>query len=363
MPYTDLQKISFQDLKQLQSKYIEIIPKYEGRRIILDVDFNRNPKFKYLKKNKKEIGVEDRIINQIWERPILFFNQIEDILLKNFNSLTDIKFHFRYYNRIDQKNSLYLTYVETSDDENIDLKYWANQLNVSSATPLFKGYLNQQQFNSIYNFIIDQLSYEKFKEDFYYKDSINKIIFHIHEDNDIKSFIINYEPNYEEDFISSEPHDYYLFLNDVSNFILNDLKQDDLYLDNDKALIDVLCAIFNLYVLKRGNHNIVKVFKNDKFKDDEFNLNVEMIPNVKTKQILFNNPNLRNNFQVFLAVFTKSNINIKSDILSNEINNNLKECRNIINQLLEITESSQLPEATNENQILTFKDFIKNEYS
>lgn len=309
----------------------------------------------YKGKNHRPINLIDRTMMVYYEKPIRY---IKSLVSKNLSSIPDNwMFCFQYfphnspgiitYDKL-PKNNLVLSHISVTSPTGKVLKViedprvlndWANALGVTALLPIFKGYLTEDQKKKITKFLDtpkeDQsaiFNTNSFAE--YLLKILNPSIQSTTLQNDLKkpieSIIFKFYKAGTKQVVAAklidpytinlmkdkEPVELRKLPADINEIILLDLlafieergikKHEILGDTEDMRYIELVSNIFNDYVTKRGKDiKKIDIEKAEFAKGDEFDLNVELIPSQRTKDILTENPQLKDLFKIMLGSLKK----------------------------------------------------------
>lgn len=309
----------------------------------------------YKGKNHRPINLIDRTMMIYYEKPIRY---IKSLVSKNLSSIPDNwMFCFQYfphnspgiitYDKL-PKNNLVLSHISVTSPSGKVLKViedprvlndWANALGVTALLPIFKGYLTEDQKKKITKFLDtpkeDQsaiFNTNSFAE--YLLKILNPSIQSTTLQNDLKkpieSIIFKFYKAGTKQVVAAklidpytinlmkdkEPVELRKIPADINEIILLDLlafieergikKHEILGDTEDMRYIELVSNIFNDYVTKRGKDiKKIDIEKAEFAKGDEFDLNVELIPSQRTKDILTENPQLKDLFKIMLGSLKK----------------------------------------------------------
>ena len=309
----------------------------------------------YKGKNHRPINLIDRTMMIYYEKPIRY---IKSLVSKNLSSIPDNwMFCFQYfphnspgiitYDKL-PKNNLVLSHISVTSPSGKVLKViedprvlndWANALGVTALLPIFKGYLTEDQKKKITKFLDtpkeDQsaiFNTNSFAE--YLLKILNPSIQSTTLQNDLKkpieSIIFKFYKAGTKQVVAAklidpytinlmkdkEPVELRKLPADINEIILLDLlafieergikKHEILGDTEDMRYIELVSNIFNDYVTKRGKDiKKIDIEKAEFAKGDEFDLNVELIPSQRTKDILTENPQLKDLFKIMLGSLKK----------------------------------------------------------
>ena len=349
--------------------------------------------------NQKPINLIDRTIMVYYEKPINF---IKSVTSKNLSSIPENwKFCFQYfvntnpgiitYDRL-PKNNLVLTHIKVMtpsgkvtkviEDPRV-IRDWANALGVTPLLPLFKGYLTEDQKKKIKEFLetpkedhAEIFSTNSFAE--YLLRILNPNIQSTTLQNDLKkpieSIVFKFYKSGTKQVIAAklidpytinlmkekEPIDMRKAPADINEIILLDLlafieergiKKHEILGDaEDTRYIELVSNIFNDYVTKRGK-DIAKIDieKADFAKGKEFDLNVELIPSQRTKDILNSNPKLKDLFKIILGSLKKKRKNT-GNIMTPSVDEDFNK---MVNKVTDVIQTKD------DGKFKTFDDYLK----
>ena len=349
--------------------------------------------------NQKPINLIDRTIMVYYEKPINF---IKSVTSKNLSSIPENwKFCFQYfvntnpgiitYDRL-PKNNLVLTHIKVMtpagkvtkviEDPRV-IRDWANALGVTPLLPLFKGYLTEDQKKKIKEFLetpkedhAEIFSTNSFAE--YLLRILNPNIQSTTLQNDLKkpieSIVFKFYKSGTKQVIAAklidpytinlmkekEPIDMRKAPADINEIILLDLlafieergiKKHEILGDaEDTRYIELVSNIFNDYVTKRGK-DIAKIDieKADFAKGKEFDLNVELIPSQRTKDILNSNPKLKDLFKIILGSLKKKRKNT-GNIMTPSV---VEDFNKMVNKVTDVIQTKD------DGKFKTFDDYLK----
>ena len=349
--------------------------------------------------NQKPINLIDRTIMVYYEKPINF---IKSVTSKNLSSIPENwKFCFQYfvntnpgiitYDRL-PKNNLVLTHIKVMtpagkvtkviEDPRV-IRDWANTLGVTPLLPLFKGYLTEDQKKKIKEFLetpkedhAEIFSTNSFAE--YLLRILNPNIQSTTLQNDLKkpieSIVFKFYKSGTKQVIAAklidpytinlmkekEPIDMRKAPADINEIILLDLlafieergikKHEILGDGEDMRYIELVSNIFNDYVTKRGK-DIAKIDieKADFAKGKEFDLNVELIPSQRTKDILNSNPKLKDLFKIILGSLKKKRKNA-GNIMTPSV---IEDFDKMVDKVTDVIQTKD------DGKFKTFDDYLK----
>ena len=349
--------------------------------------------------NQKPINLIDRTIMVYYEKPINF---IKSVTSKNLSSIPENwKFCFQYfvntnpgiitYDRL-PKNNLVLTHIKVMtpagkvtkviEDPRV-IRDWANALGVTPLLPLFKGYLTEDQKKKIKEFLetpkedhAEIFSTNSFAE--YLLRILNPNIQSTTLQNDLKkpieSIVFKFYKSGTKQVIAAklidpytinlmkekEPIDMRKAPADINEIILLDLlafieergiKKHEILGDaEDTRYIELVSNIFNDYVTKRGKDiAMIDIEKADFAKGKEFDLNVELIPSQRTKDILNSNPKLKDLFKIILGSLKKKRKNT-GNIMTPSV---IEDFNKMVDKVTDVIQTKD------DGKFKTFDDYLK----
>jgi hypothetical protein len=353
----------------------------------------------YKGKNHRPINLIDRTMMIYYEKPIHY---IKSIVTKNLSSIPDNwMFCFQYfphnspgiitYDRL-PKNNLVLSHISVTSPSGKVLKViedprvlndWANALGVTALLPIFKGYLTEDQKKKITKFLDtpkeDQsaiFNTNSFAE--YLLKILNPSIQSTTLQNDLKkpieSIIFKFYKSGTKQVIAAklidpytinlmkekEPIDLRKMPADINEIILLDLlafieergikKHEILGDTEDMRYIELVSNIFNDYVTKRGKDiTKIDIEKAEFAKGDEFDLNVELIPSQRTKDILNSNPKLKDLFKIMLGSLKKKRKN-SGNIMTPSV---IEDFNKMVDKVIDVIQTKD------DGKFKTFDDYLK----
>jgi len=349
--------------------------------------------------NHRPINLIDRTMMVYYEKPIRY---IKSVASKNMSSIPDNwMFCFQYfpsnspgiitYDRL-PKNNLVLSHISVTspsgkvlkviDDPRV-LNDWANALGVTALLPIFKGYLTEEQKKKIKEFLDTPkedhsaiFSTNSFAE--YLLKILNPSIQSTTLQNDLKkpieSIIFKFYKAGTKQVVAAklidpytinlmkdkEPVELRKLPADINEIILLDLlafieergikKHEILGDTEDMRYIELVSNIFNDYVTKRGKDiKKIDIEKAEFAKGDEFDLNVEMIPSQRTKDILKENPQLKDLFKIMLGSLKKKRKN-SGNIMTPTV---IEDFNKMVGKVIDVIETDD------DGKFKTFDDYLK----
>lgn len=310
---------------------------------------------KFFKSNDKPINLVDRTLMVYYESPI---NYIKQTTLSFIDSIpTNWRFCFQYfvhnepgvikYDKL-PKNNLVLTHIQVKNQSGKFVKIiedprviqdWSNALGVTPLLPIFKGYLTDEQKDSINKFIQtpieDQLEIFKTSSFAEYlikvlnpklsstilQDDLTKpiesIIFKFYKPGTAQSVSAKLIDPYTANLLKhKEPVDPKKAPADINEILLLDilafieergLRTGELLSTTpDERYLELVSSIFNEYVTRRGKGlKELGIEKAEFAKGDEFKLNADLIPSQTTQSILKDNDTMQDLFKIMLGSLRK----------------------------------------------------------
>jgi len=353
----------------------------------------------YKGKNHRPINLIDRTMMVYYEKPIHY---IKSIVTKNLSSIPDNwMFCFQYfphnspgiitYDKL-PKNNLVLSHISVTSPSGKVLKViedprvlndWANALGVTALLPIFKGYLTEDQKKKITKFLDtpkeDQsaiFNTNSFAE--YLLKILNPSIQSTTLQNDLKkpieSIIFKFYKAGTKQVVAAklidpytinlmkdkEPVELRKLPADINEIILLDLlafieergikKHEILGDTEDMRYIELVSNIFNDYVTKRGKDiTKIDIEKAEFAKGDEFDLNVELIPSQRTKDILNSNPKLKDLFKIMLGSLKKKRKN-SGNIMTPSV---IEDFNKMVDKVTDVIQTKD------DGKFKTFDDYLK----
>lgn len=310
---------------------------------------------KFFKSNDKPINLVDRTLMVYYESPI---NYIKKTTLSFIDSIpANWRFCFQYfvhnepgvikYDKL-PKNNLVLTHIQVKNQSGKFVKIiedprviqdWSNALGVTPLLPIFKGYLTDEQKDSIKKFIEtpieDQLEIFKTSSFAEYlikvlnpkmsstilQDDLTKpiesIIFKFYKPGTTQSVSAKLIDPYTANLLKHrEPIDPKKAPADINEILLLDilafieergLRAGELLSSTpDERYLELVSSIFNEYVTRRGKGlNDLGIERAEFAKGDEFKLNIDLIPSQATQSILRGNETMQDLFKIILGSLRK----------------------------------------------------------
>lgn len=310
---------------------------------------------KFFKSNDKPINLVDRTLMVYYENPI---NYIKQTTLSFVDSIpANWRFCFQYfvhnepgvikYDKL-PKNNLVLTHIQVKNQNGKFIKViedprviqdWSNALGVTPLLPIFKGYLTDEQKDSIKKFIEtpieDQLEIFKTSSFAEYlikvlnpkmnstilQDDLTKpiesIIFKFYKPGTTQSLSAKLIDPYTANLLKhKEPIDPKKAPADINEILILDILAfieerglrggELLSTTPDERYLELVSSIFNEYVTRRGKGlKDLGIEKAEFAKGDEFKLNIDLIPSQATQGILKDNSTMQDLFKIMLGSLRK----------------------------------------------------------
>ncbi len=379
--------------------------------------------------NKMPINIVDRTLMMYYEPAIQY------ILKQTEGHIEDLPEHWRFcfqyfvhnqpgpirYDNL-PKNNLVLTHIQVRnpkgkiakviEDPRV-LRDWASAFQVTPLIPIFSGYLKEEQKRKIREFLStpkeDQL--EVFGTSSFARYLINCLNPTIQQttlqndlDKPIDSIIFKfYRPGTNQTFTAKmidpytqslmkdkEPVDLRRAPADINEILLLDilafieergLRAGELLTDTaQERYVELINNLFNDYTTKRGSDlKKLDIQKADFAKGPEFNLNVDLIKNNRTREILQSSESLQNLYKIMLgslrkkrstkrvgAVMTSSVVQDFNKLVSKISNAINKETSGefktfgeyLNNKVTEEVNHKDLEDLVVEEKVLNYNDFI-----
>ena len=310
---------------------------------------------KFFKSNDKPINLIDRTLMVYYETPINYIKQTTSSFIDSIP--VNWRFCFQYFVHNEPgiikydnlpKNNLVLTHIQVKNQSEKLVKIiedprviqdWANALDVTPLIPIFKGYLTDEQKDSIKKFIKtpieDQLEIFKTSSFAEYlikvlnpkisstilQDDLTKpiesIIFKFYKPGTAQSISAKLIDPYTANLLKhKEPIDPKKIPADINEILLLDIlafveerglrAAELLSTTPDERYLELISSIFNEYVTRRGKGlNELGIEKAEFAKGDEFNLNIDLIPSQATQNTLKNNNTMQDLFKIMLGSLRK----------------------------------------------------------
>jgi len=333
----------------------------------------------------------DRVLMVYYENMINLFSNLDKSILNQIPS--DWRFGFQYFVstspaniKYDQipKNNLVITHILVKNKSNknikiIDdfktLKFWADMFDIDGPPIFFTGYLREKQKAKILDYLDTPLEAlkEMFGTDSFTKyflqiinPSLKKTFLNVTTEKPIDSIVFKFQTGdgvYSAKFIDpiimfshakepKKPDDTYsIILLDILEYLTKYPEKLNVVLSKrkpDERYLEFISSIFNDYVEENASKYENIVINVPRFaKRKEFNINIDLISNNKTKKILQNDI-YKNLFKIFVSSLRKLRRR-SSDILTPQI---IKNINGIVLKIKKITEVSEV------NEFKTFKEYL-----
>ena len=352
--------------------------------------------------SKKPINLIDRTLMVYYEKPIAYISDLPSAVLSQVPN--DWRFCFQYFvhnqpNSIFYEklphNSLVLTHILVKDERGKTakiiedprvLKDWATKFNVTPMQPIFKGRLSDTQKKKIKDFISvpveDQMalfgtdSFTAYLLKGVLNPEIHSTLLHTDLSHPIDSIVFKfYKDDGESTFTAKmiDPYTRSLMINkkpidlrrapaDMNEIVLLDIlafleerglkRHDVLSSTTEERYLELVSALFNDYISKRGDDlNKLDFHKADFAKGPEFDLNLDLIRNEKTKKILSDSAVLKDLFKVMLGSLRKKrNPEKEGPIMTSSA---IEEFNKMVNKIKNITQEET------DGEFKTFEDYLK----
>lgn len=339
--YLEKGKTTMDDL--LNSKRITIYEKLDG------INFGfvySNGNFSFFKKNPKSpIGSIDRVLTSMYDQPINYINELDKGL---FDGSDNWVFSFDYFPNTNPstiqyesqpKNNLVLNYIDDGNGNKIldkeVLDVWADKLEVGRCPIIFDGKFTLEQIEKIFQYlnytseeIQDKLQGLTFTEWLYsiinpnitqstlnsnLKGQIDSLFFRF--ENQLGDvYYGNIKNPYIEELINKSKkttnvdHNYYIILSDILDYLMK-INVENIKLKSDKfedRYVELISNIFNRYMKVKGDDYNSMVIQLPDYLTKEFNkLNINLIKNKETLEIMRHSKISQDIFRIFLSSFRR----------------------------------------------------------
>jgi hypothetical protein len=391
------EEIGQQFVNDLMKDYLVVTEKLSGSSFSFE---KIEDSIKFYKSNDKPINLVDRTLMVYYENAINYIKNVTKSIMSDIPN--NWKFCFQYfvhnepgiikYDKL-PKNNLILTHIQVKsangkigkiiEDPRV-IQDWANALNVTPLLPIFKGYLTESQKQKIKDFIStpveDQLELFKTKSfASYIINVLNPAISSTMLQSDlikpIESIIFKfYKPGTAQVFSAKliDPYTASLMKEkviadpkripaDINEILLLDilafieergLKQNEILSTNpDERYLELITNIFNDYVTKKDSSlKDIQIEKADFVKGDEFNLNINLVPNELIRNMLANNESLQDLFKIMLGSLRKKR---NPDKPGNVLTKTVIEDFNLL-----VSKINDIVSADINNEFKTFNDYL-----
>jgi len=384
---------------QLKNKDLLIYEDIQGSQIYVKYDGD-NFIIKPKSVNSEELNFIDLTIQKFYNQAFIFFNTLPTYITDIIN--TNWWFVFEYFPdnqpahveyKRKPKNSLILTCILKGKKHIYDydeLLEFSNLLDVDILPVLFKGKLNSKQIEIINLYLNTS---EKDLKYVFGEDNFAKFFYAILNPKIDKSFLMDtneYNDNVEKLIIKIDGNDKYTFeiLNPIHkklslynnteyievysliliNFLeflqLEDIKMIKLKsITKDELYIEMMCKLFNNYMdnvkndIIKWNFHIPEFFKEDKFK-----INVELLQNEKTVDLIKSNTKIEYTFKIILGSYYKKRkkpIGLFTDKTVELFNETVDDISNKLDEALNINREYRLKKSDVQN----FGDFFNLDFN
>jgi len=349
----------------------------------------------------RPINLIDRTLMMYYETPIQYIKNVTSNMLSSIPE--NWRFCFQYfvhnqpsvitYDKI-PSNHLVLTHIKVMnpngkiakiiEDPRV-IKDWSSALGVTPLTPIFKGYLTNEQKEKIKSFISTPKEdhQEIFKTSSFaeylirtlnsnvdsttlhddLKKPIDSIVFKFYKPGTTQTFSAKMIDPYTMNLMKDkEPIDLRRAPADINEILLLDVlafieerglkKHEVLSSTPDERYLELVSNIFNDYVTKKGKDiKNVDIEKADFAKGDEFNLNIDLVPGQMTRDYLKGDSTLQDLFKIMLGSLRKKrNPEKAGNIMTPSVINDFNKMVDKINDVVEVEDDGKFK---------TFDDYLK----
>lgn len=281
----------------------------------------------YKRNDKEPIDKIDRVLNDLYEKAITYFNSLDKSIIKFIPE--NLRFGFAYfpnkkplrieYNKL-PKNNLALTDITQRDKttqkvvkvyENIAyLNRWANTLSVGEVPIIYKGKLKSEQIT-----FIKEILNGSDKINAQFSEHIKAVFGKIYTNNSIIEGIVIKTPEgiaqlkdpsfelFELHQLPKENRDFYdLILLELHNYLeKKGLPQHLSKIDSDERYIECVSEIFNNFIVEANiNKNSDPKYLEPNIIGSKGRLGKKFINNNKTRELIESNPFYEQLFKVFI---------------------------------------------------------------
>lgn len=300
----------------------------------------------YKKNTKQEITEIDRILTNMYDRPISYILNLPQDIRDSIP--VNMKFNFDYiqstttpnlqYDEI-PKNHLILSYIENENGKKIEdvktLNFYADMMDVDRCPIIFNGKLTEQQKSEILEFV--ETPFEDLKEKYSTSSFAQYLLFILNPElkrtklnnsleSPIKGVIFKFVRNtgtyyskiydvFFNDLIKSKKHEpqkasdnYYLILSDILDYVkMQDIKKIKLKeRDYTKRYVELISILYNRFIKSKGQEYLDIDFKlPEHLQNKDFKVNPEFVKNKETLAYITNNINFVELYKIFIAGFRK----------------------------------------------------------
>lgn len=345
-------EVGQQFVDDLFKDYLTVTEKLSGSSFSFEKEGNT---IKFYKSNDKLINLVDRTLMVYYESAISYIKKTTGPMLSTLPE--NWRFCFQYfvhnepgviqYDKL-PKNNLVLTHIQIKsaggkigkliEDPRV-INDWGNKLNVTPLLPIFKGYLTDVQKQKIRDFISTPREDHKelFKTSSFASYLINalnpavkstvlqsdllrpidSIVFKFYKTGSTQVFSAKMIDPYTVSLMKDkELVDLRRVPADINEIILLDIlafieerglkKSEILSTTPDERYLELISAIFNDYIIKRGSGlKEIDIEKAEFAKGNEFKLNIDLIPSENTKNTLRDNERMQDLFKIMLGSLRK----------------------------------------------------------
>tara|TARA_R100000655_G_scaffold30834_1_gene61947 strand:- start:651 stop:3638 length:2988 start_codon:yes stop_codon:yes gene_type:complete len=389
-----------QFINDLLTDYVVVTEKLAGSSFSFQK--NDNELTFYKGDARKPINLIDRTLMVYYEKPIAYISDLPPAILSQVPN--DWRFCFQYfvhnqpssihYEKLPH-NSLVLTHILVKDERGKTakiiedprvIKDWAAKFHVTPMQPIFQGRLSNTQKEKIKDFISvpveDQM--ELFGTDSFtayllkgvlnpaihhtllhtdLSQPIDSIVFKFYKDGGESTFTAKMIDPYTRSLMKQkEPVDLRRAPADLNEIVLLDIlafleerglkRHDVLSNTTEERYLELVSALFNDYVEKRGEDlQKLDFHKADFAKGPEFNLNMDLLRNEKTKKILSQSDVLKDLFKVMLGSLRKKrNTEKEGPIMTSSA---IEEFNKMVNKIQNIVQEET------DGEFKTFEDYLE----
>lgn len=337
-------KDSTEFIKQIEGKELIVYEDVQGSKIFVQYNVDNNL-FTIKPKSVKNdpLNFVDLSIQKYWNLAYLYFHTlpqyITDILNPNwifvFEYLPSMETNNIKYNRI-PKNNLILTSIIKSGKHVFnyeEILEYSNLFDVDPIPVIFNGKLNTKQLEvlNLYlktseedlKFVFGEESFAKFfynilnpyvensflMENGEFNNNVEKIIIRIDGDTEYSLSILNplYLKNTEENH-TEHSHVFsliiisfleFLQLKDIDKIKVSGLTKDELY-------VNLISILFNDYIYNmKDDINSWEIFVPNFIKDDKFKINIDLIKNKETRELIKSSEKIEYFYKIILGTFRR----------------------------------------------------------
>lgn len=383
-------------VNDLFNDYLVVTEKISGS----SFSFQKDKDLTFFKgSGQQKINLIDRTLMIYYEPAINYITRVTSLLT---DIPQDWRFCFEYFVHNEPgvikydnlpKNNLVLTHIQIIGSNGKIAKIiedprvindWSQKLQVTPLLPIFKGYLDFEQKTKIKNFISipieDQeeifgttsfVSYlisilnPSLSKSLLHNDltkPVDSIIFKFYQGGNTQAYSAKLIDPYTKTLMKNkEPQDLRRVPADINEIILLDIlsfieerglrKHDILSSNSEERYLELISNIFNDYISKRGNDiKNLNFEKADFVKGDEFDLNVDLINNEKTKALVKDSESLQNLYKIMLGSLRKTrNPDKTGAVLTPSV---IIDFNKVVNNIKEVTQE------VGDGNFKTFNDYL-----